>query len=49
MLFFLAKLGVCDWWRGTQIDPVNIEAIIKCITLTNVTKVRNFMGETQYL
>lgn len=32
-----------------KIDPTNIEAITKWSTPTNVTKVRIFLGETQYL
>jgi hypothetical protein len=32
-----------------KIDSTKIEAILKWIAPTNVTKVRSFVGETQYL
>jgi hypothetical protein len=32
-----------------KIDPMNMEAIIKWLVPTNVTKFRSFVGEAQYL
>jgi len=32
-----------------NIDPTNMEAIIKLPTLTNIAKARSFIGETWYL
>jgi hypothetical protein len=52
MSIFPAILGVlcvCDWWRELKIDIVNMEAIIKSPTPTNIIEVRIFVGATQYL
>ena len=32
-----------------KINPSKMEAIMKCLVPTNVTKVRSFIGTTQYL
>ena len=34
---FFGVFNICDWWIRIEEDPTKMEAIVKCLVLTNVS------------